>query len=367
MSIYMIVVAVTLLFGAILPQKGEKRKYYIILMTVIHTFICAFRYNHLAGDLMKYHWEFLQVGDYGWFSGGVLREGRNTGFYMLMKLVNELTGADFQMLLIVIAVIIHLVLAWTVYRYSPAPWFSYLLWSCMGFYVFGFSAIKQALAMAFVMLAFIGIAEGRPRFYLVMMALAGFVHVPALIFLPAYWLSRLRVSGKTVALYLGLGLLLYVFKDQFVDFIKSFYYEDDEVFVFSGELGNRFIMVLGLTLFGLLLKGFDSRTFEKLFHLMAISTILQMLAGFDNIFTRLTDYYFQFSVLYIPMIFFSGRERSQRPLLRPLLPFNDRSLKVLSAFVAVFVIWFYWTYNVGYYVDPAETHYLNFRFMWEVK
>ena len=367
MSIYLVIVALTLILGALMPQKGRRRVYYIILLTVIHAFVQAFRYNHLTGDLMKYHSTFNNTASYGWFSEDLLQGGRNSGFFMLMKLVNELTGGDFQMLLIVISVFIHLVLGYVIYRYSPAPWMSFLVWNCMSLYIFGFSAIKQALAMAFVMLSFIGISEKRPWLFLSMMALAGLVHVPALVFLPAYWLTSKRVNSGTIFLYLLLGVLLYVFKNQFVEFIRSFYYDDDEIFFFSGQLGSRFIMILGFTLFGLLFMGFRNRDFEKMFHLMAIATILQMLSGFDNIFTRLTDYYFQFSILYLPMTFFPSQRRLQRTYTRPIFPFNERSLKALAGLIVVFVIWFYYTYNINITIANSVDDYLNFRFMWDVK
>lgn len=366
MQIYLYIVAATLIFGAILPQKGSKRKYYIILMTLIHTFVCAFRYQHLTGDLLKYHAEFNVLASHGWFSQAVLHEGRNSGFYLLMKLVNELTGGDFQILLILIAVITHVILAYVIYRYSPAPWLSYLIWNCMSFYLFGFNAIKQALAMSFVMLAFVGIAEKRPRFFVGAMILAGLIHAPSLIFLPAYWLSQKHVNYGTILFYLILGMLLYIFKNQFVNFIQTFYYEDDEVFVYSGEIGSRFIMILGFTLFAVLFKGFPSRDMEKLFHLMAIATILQMLAGFDHIFTRLTDYYFQFSVLYIPMTFFPYSQKAQRSRLQRVFPFNERSLKVMSVFICAFIMWFYWTYNLNITIGYQVDNYLDYRFMWDV-
>lgn len=367
MSIYIVLVAATLLLSFAMPQKGKKRLYYIVIMAVIHAFVLGFRYNHLTGDLMKYHFIFNNTASYGWFSKEIIQEGRNTGFMMLMKLINEMTDADFQVLLVVIAVITHVVLAYVIYKYSPAPWMSFLAWNCMAFYIFGFSAIKQALAMAFVMLAFVGIAERRFKLFLVSMIAAGLIHVPALIFLPAYWMTKMRVNWKTVLLYVFLGILLYIFKNQFVNFIRSFYYEEDEVFFFSGDVGNRFIMLLGFTLFGILFKGFPDRNFEKLFHLMAIATILQMLSGFDNIFTRLTDYYFQFSVLYIPMIFFSSDSKPQRSLIRPVFPFNERSLKVLAILICLFMLWFYWTYNIDITIEYSVDDYLNFRFMWDVK
>ena len=367
MSVYLIIVAAVLILGAVMPQKGRRRVWYIALMTAVHTFVCAFRYNHLTGDLKKYHWEFLQVGQYGWFSQDVLREGRNAGFYLLMKLVNELTGEDFQVLLIIIAVFTHLILGYLIYRYSPAPWMSFLVWNCMALYVFGFNAIKQALAMAVVMLAFIGISKRKLGFYLVCMAVAGMIHIPSLIFFPAYWMCSLKVNGKTFILYAVLGVLLYVFKEQFVRFISSFYYDEDEVFVFSGELGNRFIMLMGFAVFGILFRGFADRKYEMLFHLVMVAAILQMLAGFDNIFTRMSDYYFQFSVLYIPMTFAGEKKPGRYMAMKPWTPFNKRSMKVLTAAIVLFMIWFYYTYTINVNVENVVDDYTNFRFMWDVK
>lgn len=367
MSIYLIIVAAVLLLGAVMPQEGRRRIWYIALMTAVHAFVCAFRYQHLTGDLMKYHYTFNMLSEMAWFGPEVYNQGRNFGFMFLMKMVAELTDDDFQMLLVLIAVITHLIMGYMIYRYSPAPWLSFLVWNCMALYVFGFNAIKQALAMSVVMLSFIGISQRRLGVYLVWMAIAGMIHAPSLIFLPAYWMVKMKVNGKTLLLYVALGVLLYVFKDQFVQFISSFYYDEDEVFVFSGEIGNRSIMLMGFALFGMMFRGFGDHNFEKLFHLMAVAAILQMLAGFDNIFTRMADYYFQFSVLYIPMTFAGEKKTGRRLAMKPWLPFNERSMKMFTALIVVFMIWFYYTYNININVGNQVNDYTNFRFMWDVK
>ena len=367
MSIYLVVVAATLVLGALMPQRGRKRIWYILLMVAVHTFICAFRYEHLTGDLMKYHTIFNGLDRYDWFSEEVFQEGRNSGFMLLMKLINQITGEDFQILLILIAVVIHVILGYMIWKYSPAPWMSFLVWNCMSLYIVGFSAIKQALAMSFVMLSFLAISRKKPVLFLLIMTVAGLIHVPSLIFLPAYWLAQMRVNRNTLLLYVVLGILLYIFKAQFVEFIASFYYEEDEVFIFSGEVGSRFVMLLGFALFGILFRGFSNPDFEKLFHLMIVGALLQMLAGFDNIFTRMADYYFQFSVLYIPMTFVSGSKALQRSGLKTVFPFNERSMKVITAVIVVFVIWFYHTYSINIEIAYEVDDYLNFRFMWDVQ
>lgn len=366
-EIYLYIVAATLLLGYLMPQKGEKRKYYILVMTLIHIFISGFRYYHLTGDLLKYHHTFNIMGTSEWFSETIKNDWKNTGFMIFLKLMYMLSDGEFQSVIFMIAAVIQVVFAYMIYRYSPSPWMSFLVWNCMAFYVFGFNAIKQAFAMAFVMLSVIGILEKRPRFYLCMMAIAAFIHMPALVFLPAYWFCQRKVRPGTILLYFLLGFALFLFKDQFVNFIKTFYYEDDEVFIYSGELGSRFIMILGFALFSVLLSGFENPYLEKLAHLIAISVMLQMLAGFDNIFTRLTDYYFQMSVLYLPMLFFRDDQPRQVHPMQAVFPFNTRSRKVMAVILCLFMIWFYYTCYININITVAVDDYTNYRFMWDVK
>lgn len=365
---YILMVAAVLIFGAIMPQKGPRRKNYIILMTVLHTCLSGFRYQFLTGDLIKYYFAYLKCGSYDWFGAELWADGRNFGFLYFNKIIYTIFGDEQQALLFCIALIVHVALAVVVYRYSPAPWFSYLIWNCMGFYIFGFSAIKQALAMAFVMLSFVGIAEKRLGLYLTMMAIAGSIHMPALVFVPAYWLAQMKVKPNIVMLYVILGVAIFVFKNQFVAFIRSFYYEDDEVLMHFGEIGSRMIMILGFTLFGLLFRGFRDPVVNNLFHVMTVASILQMLSGFDNIFTRMTDYYFQMSVLYLPMTFFP-RENAPKRIdgMRAAFPFNRRSMALMATVIAVFVLWFYWTYNINIIIGDEVDNYLNYRSMWDVK
>ena len=107
---------------------------------------------------------------------------------------------------------------------------------------------------------------------------------------------------------------------------------------------------------------------SNLFHIMAVAAILQMLAGFDNIFTRLTDYYFQMSVLYLPMTFFPREDvHLQRDGMRAVFPFNRRSMVLIAMVIVAFVLWFYWTYNINITIEYEVDNYLNYRSMWDVK
>lgn len=369
MEIYFYIVAATIMFGLLLPQHGNNKKKYIFLMAALHTFVCGFRYMYLTGDLRNYAADYYDMGNYGWLSDFVIQDGRNTGFFVLMKLLSGISNGNFQVFLFVIALVIEIAVAVLIYKYSPIPWCSYLVWNCLGFYVFGFSAIKQAMAMAIVIWSFVYIVEEKPGKFVLLILLAGTIHMPALVLLPAYWLAQRKINSMTIMSYIVAGILVYLLRNQIVNIIGNIYYEDEEFVLNSSDLGGRFFMIVLLLLCGIILKGFKERNFSKLFNIIAVAAIFQMLSGFDNIFTRLTDYYFQFSILYIPMLFTSYTENTAiNPSgAKAVLPFNDRSLKLMLLVVTVVLIWFYYRYNIGAGVAIAVDDYTNYRFMWDVK
>ena len=365
--VYYYVVAAVLLFGALLPQHGKQKRIYIALMAALHTFICGWRYMYLTGDLLKYSGQYTRIYPVnGWFSEQVFDGGRNFGFAWLSKLLSLISNGNFQILLIVIAVITEIAVAVIIYRYSPAPWLSYLLWDCFGFYIFGFSAIKQALAMGLLMFAFTGIMEERPRRFFLWTVLAGCIHAPALIFLPAYWIAKSKLSVRRMTAYVISAVLIFIFRNQIVTFISEFYYDETD-FTVNDRLGGRFMMIAALIAAGVFLRGFSGKNFSKLFNLMIAAAILQMFSGFDNVFTRLTDYYFQFLILYLPMMFYPERDErlNNGYQIRHLALSHQQRIAAIFCVVLLAGLYYYTT-NLNITITNAIDDYLNYRFSWEV-
>ena len=365
--VYYYVVAAVLLFGALLPQHGKQKRIYIALMAALHTFICGWRYMYLTGDLLKYSGQYTRIYPVnGWFSEQVFDGGRNFGFAWLSKLLSLISNGNFQILLIVIAVITEIAVAVIIYRYSPAPWLSYLLWDCFGFYIFGFSAIKQALAMGLLMFAFTGIMEERPRRFFLWTVLAGCIHAPALIFLPAYWIAKSKLSVRRMTAYVISAVLIFIFRNQIVTFISEFYYDETD-FTVNDRLGGRFMMIAALIAAGVFLRGFSGKNFSKLFNLMIAAAILQMFSGFDNVFTRLTDYYFQFLILYLPMMFYPERDErlNNGYQIRHLALSHQQRIAAMFCVVLLAGLYYYTT-NLNITITNAIDDYLNYRFSWEV-
>lgn len=113
------------------------------------------------------------------------------------------------------------------------------------------------------------------------------------------------------------------------------------------------------------MKGFQGKHFSSLFMLIGVAAIFQMFCGYDNVFTRLADYYFQFVILYIPMLFVDFEEVAYPFRMEPKIVFDASMTKMLIVFLVAFGIWFYSTSAM---VPPpvAVDDYTNYRFFWEV-
>lgn len=322
---------------------------------------------YLTGDLLKYSGQYIRIyPSNGWFSEQVFDGGRNFGFAWLSKLLSLISNGNFQILLIVIAVVTEIAVAVIIYRYSPAAWLSYFLWDCFGFYIFGFSAIKQALAMGLLMFAFTGIMEERPRKFFFWTVLAGCIHTPALVFLPAYWIAKSKLSIHKLLIYIVSAGLIFLFRTQIVTFVSEFYYEEASYMV-NDRLGGRFMMIVALLIAGVALRGFSGKNFSKLFNLMVIAAILQMFSGFDNVFTRLTDYYFQFLILYLPMMLYPERDErlNNGYQIRHLALSHQQRIAAIFCVVLLAGLYYYTT-NLNITITNAIDDYLNYRFSWEV-
>lgn len=369
-EIYWFIVIAVILLGLVMPQQGVNRKYYIIIMCIIHSFICGFRYHNLTGDLIVYHTTYSSLANYGWLSEEVIQGGRNSGFYLFMKLVATLSNYNYQIFLLVVAIIIEIAVALLIYKYSPRPWLSYLIWNCIGFYIFGFSAVKQSLSMAFIVFAMICILESRPKSFIINVLVAGFIHAPAFSFLPAYWLAKRKINKWTIGLYVLAATLIFAFRDRIVVFVTEYYYEEStmEILQFGSDgLGIRFFIIVLILICGILLKGFKEKEFESLFNIIVVSAIFQMFSVYSNVFTRFADYYFQFSILFIPLIFYpSITNRVNAIYMRGKLLFNERSIRLLVILLVMALVYYYYYTCLGTTIANPVDDFLNYRFMWSV-
>ncbi len=361
---YLLLVAIMAL-GVLMPQGTKDRKQYIVIMAVLHSLLSGLRHPYLTGDMQSYSYKYWHIVEDGWFSEAVFQEGINFGFNWLLKFFSTLSDRNFQVFLIAVAIFIEVAVAYLIYKYSPLPWLSFLVWNCMGFYSFGFSAIKQSIAMGLIMIAFVGIMEERPKQFALFTILATIVHKPAFIFIPAYYLSKRKFTLQTLLTYICGAIVVFINKNQIVNLMQDFYYEEG-VISDSADLGGRFFLITLFIIAGFALKGFNGKYFSKVANLIVAAAVLQMFSGFDNVFTRLTDYYLQFIIIFIPLSFADYKDEKLNGIGEGIrLDISQKQRFLIIALISFFLIWFYYKYYIGIEISYYPDDYTDYRFFWE--
>lgn len=361
MNIFWEVLIITTILAVVFRNN---RKGFIISAAAVHIFVCGFRYEFVHGDLIAYKREFLGYSKMDWLDDAILAKGRNTLFYALNKLVANLTNDNFQVLLFLIAFISILSVSLIAYRYSQMPYISFLLWSCFGFYKMSFYSIKQTLAMAFILFAVIGLFEHKRMWFYLMVIIAGFIHTPAFAFLPAYELCRAKKLSTVVVFYIITAIVIFIFRNEIMAWMTDLYYEGEKyAAVDSTRLGGKTLMMIALLLVGIVMCSFNYEKYRYTFILMASGSLLQMFSVYDNVFTRLADYYFQFIILYAPFILKQPHKNLSDVAI---VYFDDESQELLTAaFMLLAVVFYYRTDLSNNNITSVDNIVRNFRFFWQ--
>ena len=315
MNYYMLLVALVLLSALLLRGNQPQNRKYVIFASLLLFAIYGLRNAYLIGvdTTTSYRGVFARVTGYSW--SGLINQygGRNLFFYLMTKAFTAYVSSDYQLYITLIAAFVSFCFGRLIYRYSPNPVQSILYHFGLLLFIFHFSALKQSIAMAILMLAFDPLVKRKPLKFILLVMLAGQFHMPSLVFLPAYWLTKIQL-GKKYLIAFGIALVLtYVFRSQLLTFMNSLYKEETE----SADLtGVQFLRTKALIMIVIIvaavcfrLPSMEDHVYGILLQFMGFAVILQTFCGYDNTFERLADYYFQFAVVFIPMVFDRSAER----------------------------------------------------------
>lgn len=358
----LIAVMAICLFYSRWGNTGGIRRQCVIVMTVILALFSGLR-TWWMGDLIKYYTLYRACNGTDWQS--VITAGmENIGIRYFFHYAGAI-GISYDNCLLIIASFVAVTLGILVYRYSPSPFWSYTMYIAMGFYMFTYSGLKQAVAMGFLLLAAMAMFERKFLKYLLFIFLGGLFHAPAFIFLAAYPFCRQKLNRRYVLVLVGLVLAVFLYRTQIVNFMNELYYEDADAFADTNEVGGKFIMMVLIMILGVVLRPLHKwdTVYLQVFNLMILAAALQSMSVFGNVFSRLADYYYQFVVLYIPLIMQSGRSQAQempryRNEIRYWVPHN---YLLLGLVIVAFAFWFYGNQIEGGY--PILKDYL---FRWQL-
>ncbi len=285
--------------------RGDEKRIKLLRVVFFALFVLmAFRHPIKIGvDSSSYYSSFLELqqGKYTW--------GYNLGLVFVMRIILIFTN-DFQWVLIISAVWVCVAYYQLLKKYSMNVFISIMWFLGMLFYTFLFSILKQAWAMGFICYAFDAILKNKKVRFLILVGVAALFHFPALIFLPAFWIAKLRINRAFPILMLSLFVIVFVFRTQILNLMTSAYANgESEYSTDVGFFGGKVIFMALLLAFGFYqyfaLKYTDDSgisLLSVLLYLLGVATVIQTFCYYSNNFERLADYYFHFSILLVPIL-----------------------------------------------------------------
>ena len=319
MRYYYLLIIFLLLTAFVMHGNSYRNKKYVIVACLLIYMIYGLRNTYWIGVDSRYSYvrAFNSVAAMSWEQFWESGNQYNNAYYLLNKVVYEL-GGDYQLFVSLEALFVTVCFGRLIYQYSPSPIQSICYHLGLLFFVFHFSALKQSYAMGFLMLAFDQIVKRKPIPFVLLVLIASQFHYPSLVFLPAYFITMVK-PGKSFLILLAIVLALtYLFRNQLLNLMLDAYKggeEEEATMEGITFLRTKSIIMLGIVAAAVIFRcpGADDPIYGYLLELMGIAIVFQTFCGYSNVFERLADYYFQFSVVFIPMVF--DRSKRDRALL----------------------------------------------------
>jgi hypothetical protein len=130
-------------------------------------------------------------------------------FYWLVVYVNQiLFNGSWASFLLFFSFIYVSLNAYLIYKYSPSPFLSFLIFMLLFYPNFGLIQIRDAVSIAFVWWAIFNLMEGKKIRFIIKTVIAILFHYPSIIFFLALFLNKNRINRKFYLLLPIFGLLL---------------------------------------------------------------------------------------------------------------------------------------------------------------
>lgn len=220
------------LLGLLILQMSLKKvenpkKLFCIAAAAVLFIISACKAIVVNGDLINYANVYISL-QYRSFSHLYMawraEEMKDIGFYSVGKVFADM-GVSTEVWMASIALLFAGLAAWHIYRNSRQPWISVLMLFTL-YYSFTLSGLRQTMALAVIFYAYECIKKQQLKHFLLAVFVAYLFHSSALVFLPAYWIARMKINWKQPLMVITAVIITLVFPDIIRELIERLAWND---------------------------------------------------------------------------------------------------------------------------------------------
>ena len=246
-------------------------------------------------------------------------------FYELLLRFSMLLSSKYTLVTFLTAIIIFTLTTTTIKKYSPYPLFSLLLLLSYSINSIGFG-YRQDLAISICFFSTYFILKRKLFLFFSLVLIATLFHQSAIIFFPAYWVSRFVWNKKTI-IYLTILIIIFYFLISKIGYIASIYSQsaaykvsnynemsqeeslmgnDNPITLLLRGIFNRILIIVPPVIVLLNNKTRNSYLLY-IFNIMLFGFVLFiLLSPLGYVFLRFTRYYEVYQIILIPLaIYFS--------------------------------------------------------------
>lgn len=152
----------------------------------------------------------------------ILEHLRNLSYYRyenLYTILNSLfktAGLGYQFFFFVFSLTTSVILLIAIRNFNRKYiYLSFLIYFGYHFLQYEMNMIRHGMAASIIFLAFYYSAEKKLGRYMLCIFVASMIQLFSLIFIPFYWLNRIRINGKGLLIIMSISIILYVLMDFF--------------------------------------------------------------------------------------------------------------------------------------------------------
>lgn len=342
MSVYYIVYAISLLFAAMSTHafsairntttleinrysnaNGRAANHFlavfaIVLSAVPLVLISGLRSQNVGLDTYDYANEYKLIANDN-FGLGYHTSWLSPGYVILCKVVSSFAGTNPFPMIFVVALFTFLFLFLSIYENSSDFFISIYLYICFALFLQTMNQSRQMLAISITTYSYTYVKKRNLKMFLLFILIATSIHASALVFLPVYFISKIRFSKKMIAFYItaiaGLVIaypliILLAQHTPYALYIGSWYDVEQKSTTILNLVFRILLLIVCLLFYkNLIRKGQQN---EILYHISFACVALQTLTVKSYIFGRVTTYFFIFFIFLIPEVIYSIRNKGAR-------------------------------------------------------
>ncbi|MBQ7907212.1 MAG: EpsG family protein [Clostridia bacterium] len=348
-----------LLFKSGITNEKKARIAYTVIFFLAVGLLLALRHPSMGVDLKYYdgggYWHaYIKIAGWSWedvFTRDLYNYERG---YIIFNKILSIFSKDPQTLLVACGLITALPTAIIIYRDSKNTLLSSVIYLGLTSFFIAFSGMRQAVAIAITMLAYLMIKDKRWVAFVLLVLLAYTFHSSAIVFLVAYPLYHLRhTDAFKIGSFVAIPFV-YIFRVPLFTVLSTFFKDNAEI-EDTGAL-TLFLVFVVLYLFLLVFSDKENKLSCGTTNIFWVACICQAFGGVYNTAMRVGYYFMVYAMIAIPEVIDTNGYRR--------ISLDDRYKRLIKVVVFIaFVAFALYTFAKG----GEESWYMTnpYSFFWQ--